>query len=128
VRVDAVLRNKKPTRLTPFYGYPAEILVEWCCISLGTALKLKNGQRKATKPVMRLFELHRDGRVLDDAWSGFRCVRGELWGPDGRSFSPSHAGHVTLLAHALSESNNARYQEWLAEIATEEILVKLKTA
>src|SRR5687768_2705977 len=61
------------SRPTPavFYGYPVELIQRRCSVSRQTAYLHKTGVRKPSKQALRLFVLHRDGRVLDDYWKGF---------------------------------------------------------
>lgn len=113
----APVSRRSVTRLTPFYGYPAEVIAQWCCVSIGTAKKYKNGQRKPSKSAMHLFELYRDGRILDDAWNGYRCVNGQLWDNSGKSVRPGHFQMLGLLWHALSEADNRSYRELLERFA-----------
>lgn len=69
-----------------FWGYSVELLMEWCCVGRSTAINLKNGQ-KPSKRVLKLFELHRDGRVLDQSWDGWRAYKGKLYDPEGHETS-----------------------------------------
>ena len=73
----------QPLQFTIFYGYPAELVAEWCCVSLRAAKELKAGKRKPSKQVARLFFLHRDRRVLGPEWSGWLVKPGSLVDPDG---------------------------------------------
>jgi hypothetical protein len=59
-----------------FDGYPAELIAEWCAVSVKTAELYKAGSRKPSRQALRLFALFRDGRVLAGAWRDC-CVRGD---------------------------------------------------
>jgi len=52
-------------------------------VSLATAKLNKSGQRKASRAVLRLFTLHRDGRVLGSAWKGWKASKDSIADPDG---------------------------------------------
>jgi hypothetical protein len=74
----------KPARpLTMFYGYPAEVIAEWCAISVATARRCKAGKRKPSPSVERLFTLHRDRRVLGPSWRGWLVKPDSIVDPDG---------------------------------------------
>jgi hypothetical protein len=69
-----------------FYSYPVELVAEWCAVSLGTAASWKCGVAKPSRQALRLFELHRDHRVLAaDAWAGWQVRGDRLIDPEGNS-------------------------------------------
>jgi hypothetical protein len=75
----------QPLQFTIFYGYPAELVAEWCCVSLRAARDLKTGKRKPTKQVAKLFLLHKAERVLTGKWRDW-VVRGDtIVDPDGKA-------------------------------------------
>jgi hypothetical protein len=103
-------RKRRPTSpANPFYGYPAELIAEWCGVSVGTAEHYKAGRRKPPTPVLRLFRLYRDGKVLDGAWSDFRVRKGMLIGNDCRPVRPSDIVLMGLVWQALSEKDPESY-------------------
>lgn len=107
-------RKRIPTSpASPFYGYPAEVIAEWCGVSVGTAEHYKAGRRKPPLPVLRLFRLYRDGKILDDAWSEFRITKGIMYGVDGRGVRPSDVVLTGLLWQALAELDPPTYRELL---------------
>jgi hypothetical protein len=113
-------RKRFPTSpASPFYGYPAEVIAEWCGVSVGTAEHYKAGRRKPPTPVLRLFRLYRDGKVLDDVWKDYRVAKGRLFGPDGKPVSPSDIEMVVLLWQALAEVNSKRYVRLLEQMSKE---------
>jgi hypothetical protein len=66
------------------YGYPAELLAEWCLVPLKSAQCWKRGQRQPGRQEIHLFELHRDGRILSrDHWAGWSVRDGTLVDPEG---------------------------------------------
>lgn len=91
--------------LNPFYGYPAPIIAEWCGVSVGTAEHWKAGRRRPSRAALRLFRLYRDGKVLDEAWTDYRVVKGELFGLDGRPIRPSHLVLYGLMWQALADKD-----------------------
>ncbi len=79
-------KTKKPTPLH-FYGYPVEVIQAWCCVSHQTACLYKSGSRKPSKQALRLFELHRDGRVLGPEWREWSVIKDRLATPEGKEFT-----------------------------------------
>ena len=103
-------RKRIPTSpASPFYGFPAEVIAEWCGVSVGTAEHYKAGRRKPPTTVLRLFRLYRDGKVLDDDWREYKIVKGKLFGPDGRSVRPSDIVLMGLVWQALAEKDSESY-------------------
>lgn len=74
--------RRKPTPAV-FYGYPVELIQQWCGVSRQTAYLYKIGARKPSKQALRLFILHRDRRVLSDSWDGWSVTKDRLVDPDG---------------------------------------------
>ncbi len=111
-------RKRIPTSpASPFYGYPAEVIAEWCGVSVGTAEHYKSGRRKPPTPVLRLFRLYRDGKILGDEWHEYKIVNGKLFGPDGRFVKPSHIALQGLLWQALGDADSKKYDELLKKAA-----------
>jgi hypothetical protein len=75
---------RKRIKPTPalFYGYPVELIQLWCGVSRQTAYLYKIGARKPSKAALRLFVLHRDGRVLGPGWDGWTIRQDRLLDPD----------------------------------------------
>ena len=91
-------RKRIPTSpASPFYGYPAEVIAEWCGVSVGTAEHYKAGRRKPPTPVLRLFRLFRDGKVLGRDWNGYKVDSEKLFGPDGRPITAAQLSHFSLV-------------------------------
>jgi hypothetical protein len=78
------VRSSRVATLSPFYGYPPELIAAWCGVSVPTARRWKRGVA-APRPALRLFTLYRDGKVLDQHWEGWRTHKGTLTDPDGNS-------------------------------------------
>ena len=76
-------RPRKTEKLNMFYGYPAELIAEWCCVARSTAYAWKTGSLKPSKPAAKLFRLHRDRMVLLPEWKGWFVTRGAIVDPDG---------------------------------------------
>jgi hypothetical protein len=103
-------RKRIPTSpASPFYGYPAEVIAEWCGVSIGTAEHYKAGRRKPPTPVLRLFRLYRDGQVLGQEWEGYRIKDEKLFGPDGRHVRPTDIALMGLVWQALAEKDPDSY-------------------
>lgn len=77
-----------PAVFTIFHGYPAELVAEWCGISIASARLYKAGKRKPSKTVAMLFLLHRDRRVLGPQWRDW-VIKAESIDPDGNETSRS---------------------------------------
>lgn len=67
-----------------FYGYPPELIASWCGVSIETAIQYKNGARKPSRQAMRLFVLHRDGKVLGPEWREWFVRKDKLISPEGQ--------------------------------------------
>lgn len=94
------------TRPIAFYGYPAELIAEWCGVSIKTARLYKAGQRKPSLQALRLFTLHRDGKVLGRAWRDFTVQGDYLVDSAGRRSRASQLMAWNLLL------------QWMAGIAS----------
>jgi hypothetical protein len=71
-----------------FYSYPVHLVAEWCAVSLSTAASWKCGVAKPSRQALRLFELHRDGRVLGaPEWLEWRVEGALLVDPEGNATS-----------------------------------------
>jgi len=75
-------RTKVPNLL--FYGYPPELIARWCDVSLHTAYLYKIGARKPSRQALRLFVMHRDGRVLGPEWGKWAVHQNKLVSPEGQ--------------------------------------------
>ena len=107
-------RKRIPTSpASPFYGYPAEVIAEWCGVSVGTAEHYKAGRRKPPTPVLRLFRLYRDGKVLGKEWEGYKAHKEKLFGPDGHFVTGSHISHLSILCQKMAESDPIGYEEFI---------------
>ena len=104
-------------RQTPivFYGYPVELIQRWCAVSIQTARLYKSGLRKPSRQALRLFTLHRDGRVLDEHWQGFAVHKGVLVDPQGREFTAGQLNAhwlIVQLARDLAERDPRDLEEY----------------
>lgn len=71
------------TVLSIFYGYPDDVVARWCGITPASVRQYKSGKRKPSRTVVRLFMLHREGRVLDAQWKGWQLRPDSIVDPDG---------------------------------------------
>ncbi len=94
---------------SPFYGYPAEVIAEWCGVSVGTAEHYKAGRRRPPTPVLRLFRLYRDGKVLGKTWEGYKVKDEKLFCPDGRFITEAHISHLTIVCQMLADKDPEGY-------------------
>lgn len=100
----AGVRSQKP--LSIFYGYPPELVARWCGVSVKTASQWASGLRKPSRQALRLFALHRDGRVLGDEWKRWKVNKGLIVDPDGNETTQSQLhGYFLIL-------------QWVAEVAS----------
>lgn len=76
-------RPRKTEKLNVFYGYPVELVAEWCSVARSTAYAWKTGSLKPSKPAAKLFRLHRDRMVLTPEWKGWFVTRKAIVDPDG---------------------------------------------
>jgi uncharacterized protein DUF3653 len=83
--------------LSIFHGYPAEIIAQWCGVALDTAHAYKAGRRAPSRAVMRLFTLHRDGRVLGARWKGWQLKADSIVDPDGNETSAVQLHNYALI-------------------------------
>jgi hypothetical protein len=98
-----------------FYGYPPELIARWCGVTLDTAKLYKSGARKASRAVLRLFVLHRDGRVLGDGWEGWIAGVGTIADRDGNVTSArqlTNYFNVMQFAAALAAQDPRTVREW----------------
>lgn len=109
-------RKRIPTSpLSPFCGFPAELIAEWCGVSVGTAEHYKAGRRKPPTPVLRLFRLYRDGKVLGQEWDGYKVHKEKLFGPDGHFVTDSHISHLAQVCQLLAEEDPDSYDALLKQ-------------
>jgi hypothetical protein len=93
----------KPVFLSPFYGYPAELIATWCAVSLRTARAYKAGTKRPSDQARKLFALHRDGRVLEDAWVGWIARAGVITDPEGNSTTVNQLRAYALVMQFAAE-------------------------
>jgi hypothetical protein len=77
------MASRKVTYLSPFYGYPPKLIAEWCGVSVQTARAYKNGSKRPSRTVLKIFRLYKEGRVLGEAWEGWVVKNGVIFDPDG---------------------------------------------
>lgn len=92
---------RNPTRLNIFYGTPAKVVAEWCEVHPNTAYQYKRGDRIPSAQARRLFLLHRDGRVLNDTWAGWRINADRIVDPQGQITTQNHL-RVYVLVYQLA--------------------------
>ena len=110
-------RKRIPTSpASPFYGFSAEVIAEWCGVSVGTAEHYKAGRRKPPTPVLRLFGLMSHGKTLGRHWDGYKVVDDKLFCPDGRYVTESHLSHMSLVCEALKQKDPDCYEALLDKL------------
>ena len=104
--------------LSIFYGYPPELIARWCGVSVATARRWKRAGG-ASRTALRLFNLHRDQRVLDEPWSGWTVHKGVLTAPEGQSLTQGQLRAYSIVMQLVAELSRhdpeaqARYLEVL---------------
>jgi transcriptional regulator with XRE-family HTH domain len=92
-----------------FYGYPAEVVADWCGVSVETARRWKNGQRKPSPSSLKLFALYRDRKVLGKEWSGWIVKQGVIVDPESNETTQGQLRayfQVYQLAHVLARGDS----------------------
>ena len=96
-----------------FSGFPAEIIAEWCGVSVETAQRWKSGRAQPSRPALRLFELHRSRKVLaSPGWDGWAVNGDALVGPDGKQFTHGQLAAYELLYQLCYELGRDRSDFW----------------
>ena len=90
-------------QLSLFYGYPAELVARWCGVSVSTAAAWKANKRKPSRQALRIFTLHRDGRVLGDAWDGWEVRDGVIRDPEGNVTTARQLRHYAFIVQLAAE-------------------------
>jgi hypothetical protein len=86
-----------------FHGYPAELIAQWCGVDRATATLWKQNKRKASRQALRLFTLHRDGRILGDSWNGWAVRDGEIVDPDGNATTEAQLRGYSIMMQFAAE-------------------------
>jgi hypothetical protein len=101
--------------LSIFYGYPPELIAQWCGVSVATARRWKRAGG-ASRTALRLFALYRDGKVLDGHWPGWTAHNGVLTDPEGNSTSQTQLRAywlvMQLAADLASRDPESRQRYW----------------
>jgi hypothetical protein len=110
-------RKRIPTSpASPFYGYPAEVIAEWCGVSIGTAEHYKAGRRKPPTPVLRLFRLYRDKKVFGPDWDDYYVVGRKLFGNGGKYICPEDIQTWELMWQIVADKDQDAYHALLASL------------
>ena len=94
--------RKSPTPAL-FYGYPVELIQSWCGVSRQTAYLYKIGTSTPSKSAVRLFVLHRDGRVLGPEWTRWTIRKDQLIDPEGNGTTQSQLRAYWMLIQLARE-------------------------
>lgn len=83
-RLSDVRRPPASVVFGEFYSFPAELIAEWCAVSVETARKWKNGDQQPSRSALKLFRLHAARRVLAaPAWDGWSVRDDRILDPEG---------------------------------------------
>jgi hypothetical protein len=99
----AGVRSKLSRPLTIFYGYPPELITRWCGISQHTAYLYKIRARKPSRQALRLFTLHRDGRVLGPEWRDWAVRKDRMVSPEGQETTQNQLAAYWLIMQLARE-------------------------
>jgi len=61
-------RPRKHAETNEFYGYPAPLIAEWCCVAPSTAHAYRSGRLKPSKPAAQLFRLVSHDTAFSDSY------------------------------------------------------------
>ena len=116
-------KGAKLRRPTPavFYGYPVELIRDWCRVSADTAYLYKIGARRPSRQALHLFVLHRDGRVLGPDWGDWSVHGDVMISPEGKRTTKGQLNAYWLvmqLARDLTEKDPKARQEFYRILAS----------
>lgn len=86
-----------------FYSYPPQLIARWCSVSIETASSWKAGSRRPSRQALKLFALHRDQRVLGDAWRDWKLQDGVIIDPEGNSTTQAQLRAYWLIMQYAAE-------------------------
>jgi Phage protein len=69
------------------YGFPIDLIADWCCVDLKTARHYKSGTRIPGKAAAMLFTLFSRGLVVPAQWEGFSFRGFRLYDPYGKELT-----------------------------------------
>ena len=93
-------RPRKTEKLNMFYGYPAELIAEWCSVARSTAYAYQTGHLQPSKPAAKLFRRHRDRMVLTRDWNGWCVTHDATVDPDqNETLRPLLQNHFLMLQY-----------------------------
>lgn len=96
-------RPRKSIASLLFYGYPPELIAQWCGVTVHTAYLYKIGARKPSRQVQRLFVLHRDGQVLGPEWRDWKVHKNRLVSPEGQETTQGQLAAYWLIVQLASD-------------------------
>lgn len=75
----------RPSSVVSFHfaSYPAELIAQWCRVTVETAQSWKTGKRTPSPAALALFCLYRDRKVLGPDWDGWIVKGNRLVDPEG---------------------------------------------
>jgi len=111
-----------------FYSYPAQLVAEWCCVSMQTAYHWKSGIRKPSAQALKLFQLHARGRILTAEWDGWGVVKGKLCDPEGNETTQGQLRAYAFVYQLAQEygRTNPRADEVLQRLSAVHSIPKCK--
>jgi hypothetical protein len=94
---------RSPVVSSVFYGYPAELVAQWCGVTVRTAERWKRGERRPSTSAVELFELYRARRVLGSEWNGWLVKDALLVDPEGNETSQAQLRAYYLVYQLVGE-------------------------
>src|ERR1035437_10149742 len=113
------MASRKVTYLSPFYGTPSKVIAAWCGVSVQTARAYKNGSKRPSRSVMKLFRLHIELRVLGEGWEGWQVRDAGLVDPDGNVTTRSQLmAYWIVMQYAAELARSDRETPWADGLRT----------
>jgi hypothetical protein len=113
------MASRKVTFLSPFYGYPPKLIASWCGVSVQTARAYKNGSKRPSRSVLKLFRLHAEMRVLGEGWEEWQVRNNGLVDPDGNVTSRSQlTAYWMICQYAAEAARQDRNTPWADGLRT----------
>lgn len=86
-----------------FYGISAELIAEWCAVSVETARRWKAGESHPSPTALKLFALYRERLVLGQEWHGWLINKGTIVDPEGNATTQAQLRAYFLIYQFCSE-------------------------
>lgn len=103
-----------------FYGISAELIAEWCAVSVETARRWKAGESHPSPTALKLFAIYRERLVLGQEWHGWLINKATIVDPEGNATTQGQLRayylNLQLLAQ-LCRGNEVAHAEYLHNLS-----------